>query len=125
MTAGTATDPSALEHRNEIVLVGRITSPPVERELPSGDVVRSWRLTVDRVDGSGRFDVVDCTAWTPRLRRTSSAWGKGDVVEVTGALRRRFWRAGASVASICDVEVLRARRILAAEPAAKRRRTPG
>lgn len=100
-------------HRNEIVLVGRVTTPPTERVLPSGDVVRSWRVTVDRDDATGRFDVVDCTAWGARAQRTVAAWEKGDTVEVTGALRRRFWRgAGGALASAYDVEVLRARRLV-------------
>ena len=98
------------EHRNEVVLVGRITSPPAQRLLPSGDPICSWRITVDRRGESG-FDVVDCTAWTARNRKSAAAWGKGDVVEVTGALRRRFYRAGGGVASACDVEVHTARRL--------------
>jgi single-strand DNA-binding protein len=98
------------QHRNEIVIVGRVTTPPTERTLPSGDVVRSWRVTVDR--GEGRRDVIDCTAWTARLQRSITSWDKGDVVEVTGALRRRFWRTGGgSLASACDVEVRRAKRL--------------
>jgi single-strand DNA-binding protein len=97
-------------HRNEIVLVGRITSPPAPRVLPSGTPICSWRITVDRAGADG-FDVVDCTAWTARTRRSAAAFGRGDVVEVTGALRRRFYRAGGGVASACDVEVRTARRL--------------
>src|SRR5947199_9635846 len=84
---------TAIEDRNEVVLVGRITSPAAERVLPSGDTITSWRVTVDRRD-DGR-DVVDCTAWSARIQRSSLGWQKGDVVQVTGALRRRFWRASA------------------------------
>ena len=104
--------PDMTEHRNEILLVGRVTTPPEERQLPSGDVVRSWRVTVDRDSDDARHDVVDCTAWTAKLQRTVASWHKGDVVEVAGALRRRFWRtAGGALASTCDVEVLHAKRL--------------
>jgi single-strand DNA-binding protein len=99
-------------HRNEIALVGRVTSPAAERVLPSGDTIVSWRVTVDR-DGGG-FDVIDCSAWTAKTRRSAGAWHKGDVVEITGALRRRFWRAGGALASAYDVEVHTARRVTAA-----------
>jgi single-strand DNA-binding protein len=100
------------EHRNEIFLVGRVTTPPAERALPSGDVVRTWRVTVDRDGEEPRFDVVDCTAWTARLQRSVTSWSKGDLVEIEGALRRRFWRTGAgTLASAYDVEVVRARRV--------------
>lgn len=106
--------PAAPAHRNEILLVGRVTSPPVDRTLPSGDVVRSWRVTVDRDDEDGRFDVVDCTAWTARVQRAAASWQRGDVVEIEGALRRRFWRGGGgALASASEVEVHRARRVAA------------
>jgi single-strand DNA-binding protein len=98
------------EHRNEVVLVGRVTSPAAERILPSGDPISSWRITVERGGDTG-YDVVDCTAWTARNRRSAATWVKGDIVEITGALRRRFYRAGGSVASACDVEVYTARRV--------------
>jgi single-strand DNA-binding protein len=101
------------EHRNEILLVGRVTTPPQERQLPSGDVVRAWRVTVDRDGEPARHDVVDCTAWTAKLQRSVSTWNAGDVVEVAGALRRRFWRtAGGALASASDVEVFRAKRLV-------------
>jgi single-strand DNA-binding protein len=100
------------QHRNEIVLVGRVTSPAAERTLPSGDVIRQWRVTVDRAGAGGGFDVVDCTAWTARLQRSAATWRKGDIVEVEGALRRRFWRgSGGALGSSCEIEVSRARRL--------------
>jgi single-strand DNA-binding protein len=102
---------TAAEHRNEIVLVGRVTTVPHDRELPSGDVITSWRVTVDRAGAAGGIDVVDCSAWTARARRAAARWEKGDVVQVTGALRRRFWRAGSGVASACDVDVATAKRL--------------
>jgi len=102
---------TAIEHRNEVVLVGRVTSPAAERVLPSGDTITTWRVTVDR-DGEGR-DVVDCTAWLARIQRSSLAWQKGDVVEIAGAIRRRFWRAGAGLGSATEVEVQSAKRITA------------
>jgi single-strand DNA-binding protein len=106
------------EHRNDVALVGRVTTPPFERVLPSGDTICSWRITIDR--GGGGCDVVDCTAWTARPQRSAASWGKGDVVEITGALRRRFWRNARGLASAYDVEVHTAKRLV---PAATRPRT--
>ena len=106
--------------RNEVVLVGRVSAPAQERELPSGDVIATWRLVVDRpVVGRGRragpgavkVDTLDCVAWTPKLRRAVRSFDAGDVVAVEGALRRRFWRTGAAAASRCEVEVVSARRL--------------
>ena len=113
-------DEPQVEGRNEVLLVGRVSAPAEERDLPSGDVIMTWRLVVDRPpvrrprpDG-GRtpsVDTLDCVAWTAGLRRTARSLAAGDVVVVEGALRRRFWRAGAAAASRCEVEVSRVRRV--------------
>ncbi|MDT7548546.1 MAG: hypothetical protein QOE84_940, partial [Actinomycetota bacterium] len=34
--------------RNEVALVGRVSAPAEERVLPSGDVLLTWRVVVDR-----------------------------------------------------------------------------
>lgn len=115
----------ALDHRNEVRLVGRVSADPVSVTLPSGDAVVTVRLVVDRPQppaGRGRrrqFDTVACAAWTTGLRRTVLRWGPGDVVEVEGALRRRFWRAEGVPQSRYEVELSGARR-LARAPAANR-----
>ena len=108
-----------LQARNEVVLVGRVSAPAEERELPSGDVIATWRVVVDRPTAKPRadggrattIDALDCVAWTAGLRRTARGLAAGDVVSVEGALRRRFWRAGAAAASRCEIEVSRVRRL--------------
>ena len=105
---------AALETRNEVSLVGRVSAPAQERTLPSGDVIATWRLVVDRPAGrrpaapgtrTVTVDTLDCVAWGAGARRTARGLAPGDVVSVKGALRRRFWRAGAATASRCEVEV--------------------
>ena len=111
--------------RNEVVLVGRVSGAPQERQLPSGDVLVAWRVVVDRPAprrappaGVRRpmVDTLDCVAWTATVRRAARGLTDGDVVAVEGSLRRRFWRAGAGAASRTEVEVESVRRL--------RRRTP-
>ena len=70
---------------NQVQLVGRLAADAVQRELPSGDRLATFRLVIDRPDS--------------------------DVLRVDGELRRRFWRAGAGVASRYEVEVGAARRL--------------
>jgi single-strand DNA-binding protein len=106
---------TSIDHSNEVALVGRLAAPAHQRVLPSGDVLGQFRLVVVRpAGGSGRsrVDTIDCTCWIARLRRQVERWGDGDLVEVSGALRRRFWRsAGGAPASRYDVEVAAARRL--------------
>lgn len=102
------------EHRNLVALTGRLAAPPLARILPSGDELLSWRLVVRREgeDRRARVDTLDCVAWTARLRRQVRSWAPGDLVEVEGALRRRFWRgANGAATSRCEVEVSGARRL--------------
>lgn len=112
-------DDDRLRARNEVLLVGRVSGTPEPRELPSGDRIVAWRIVVDRVPPrraaagvrTASVDTFDCVAWTAGLRRSTSALGDGDVIELEGALRRRFWRAGAAAASRCELEVSRVRRL--------------
>lgn len=115
MTAEVASGPGG---NNSVALSGRIGGEPVERELASGDRVCSCRLIVTRSEvrvlASGRrsssVDVIDLVSWTPRIRRTMRSWHAGDEVQVEGALRRRFFKAGERTASRVEVEVSGARR---------------
>jgi single-strand DNA-binding protein len=110
-----------VQARNEVVLVGRVSARAEERELPSGDVIATWRVVVDRPPGRRRsagareqkVDTLDCVAWSAGLRRTARGLAAGDVVSVEGALRRRFWRGGAGATSRCEIEVSRVRRVVA------------
>ena len=108
--------------RNEVTLAGRLPAPAEERPLPSGDTLVSFRVVVGRPEGRRQgsrapaIDTIDCVVWTGPARRTVLGWAAGDVVEVTGALRRRFWRAGGGAASRTEVEVLKARRVAKAPP---------
>jgi single-strand DNA-binding protein len=106
------------DHRNEVVLVGRLTAAAEERELPSGDALVSWRIVVDRppvqrTDGrrSPTVDALDCITWRKAVARSVLTWQVGDTIEVSGALRRRFWRSERGPVSRTEVEVIRARRI--------------
>jgi single-strand DNA-binding protein len=94
---------------NEVRLVGRLAQRPEERVLPSGDTVWTFRVVVTRSGAQARsrqtVDSLECAVWGGRVRRSVAGWAAGDVVEVEGALRRRFFRAGGAAASRVEVEV--------------------
>lgn len=111
------------ESQNTVLLRGRLTTEPVERELPSGDVIVTFRVSVTRrgrtpltARSRQTSDWVDCAAAAAGTRRRALAWKPGDMVEVEGALRRRFYRTSGAPVSRLEVEVLRARRAAVAEP---------
>ncbi|HVF20327.1 MAG TPA: single-stranded DNA-binding protein [Mycobacteriales bacterium] len=107
--------------RNDITLVGRLSAAPEERVLPSGDELVTWRLVVRRPPATrttssraGSVDTIDCSSFRADVRRQAGRWSPDDVLEVNGALRRRFWRSGGGAASRTEVEVVSARRVRAA-----------
>ena len=101
---------------NTVRLRGRVSTAPTERELPSGAAITTFRMSVARARtpmtaGSRQsVDWMDCAAWSSRARKRVAGWSVGDEVEVTGALRRRFFRAGDGSTSRLEVEVRTARR---------------
>ena len=59
---------------NEVLLTGRVSGVPEERELPSGDRVVQLRLVVRRPPARGRtggsragVDTIDLSCWTRPL----------------------------------------------------------
>ena len=98
---------------NDVRLAGRLTGEPTVVELPSGDALVTFRISVPRASPSGggsgpakaqRVDSVPCTAWSLRLRRSILGWRAGDLVEVSGAVRCRFYQAGGATRSRVEVE---------------------
>ena len=93
----------------------RLAADPQLRELPSGDTVWNLRVVVERPPSAGkqkprqRVDSLECAVWAGRLKQQVKGWSAGDVVDVSGALRRRFFRAGGATASRVEVELARGR----------------
>lgn len=101
--------------QNSVRLRGRVSSAPLERDLPSGDAILTFRLVLERdrspmtARSKQGSDWVDCVAWGGRVRHSAAGWRVGDFVEVEGALRRRFFRAEGRTATRVEVEVLAGR----------------
>jgi single-strand DNA-binding protein len=94
---------------NEVRVAGRISAGPDERVLPSGDVLWTFRLVVPRAAGRvgarPGVDALECAVWGGRVRRSVASWRPGDVVEVSGAVRRRFFRVAGGAASRFEIDV--------------------
>ena len=102
----------------QVVLVGRMGARLEERELPSGDVVTTFTIVVDRpvprsahAAGTGpRVDAIACQAFRAATARKAASLEPGTWVRAEGALRRRFWRSPAGLGSAMEVEVSRIQR---------------
>jgi single-strand DNA-binding protein len=106
---------------NEVVLCGRISGDPQVRELPSGTTLVSFRLVLARdrtpMTASSKqvSDWVQCAAWGARVRKQAGAWHDGDLVEVRGALRSRYYRTGQQAGTSVEVEMLAGRLVRRAD----------
>jgi len=100
---------------NEVRLCGRVSNQPDQRVLPSGDQLVSLRVIVPRpakrAGSSVSVDTFDCVAWTARTRAALLRLEPDDQVDITGALRRRFWRGENGAVSRVEVEISRVRRL--------------
>jgi single-strand DNA-binding protein len=108
--------PPAAAALNEVRLRGRAADVATARTLPSGDTVVTTRLIIERDQvarrrSAQRVDTIDCTGWSRRVQRSMLGWTMGDVVEIQGSIRRRFYREAAGPVSRVEVEVRSARKI--------------
>jgi single-strand DNA-binding protein len=91
---------------NQVFLRGRLADAPVFRDLPSGDVLAVFRVTVARPPGDrARVDSIECATVKARAHKTLTRASAGDDMEVVGSLHRRFWRTPAGPASRYAVDV--------------------
>jgi len=93
--------------QNSVLLVGRVTSEAEEIALPSGETLVRFRIVVprDKPTTKATVDTIDCVTFKSVSQRKARTLAIGDIVEITGELRRRFWKAGAGVASRVEVEI--------------------
>lgn len=99
---------------NEVYLVGRVSSTPVEKVMPSGDKVVEFRIVIARAKSRGskqEVDTLDIAAWSARARKSALSLTIESWVELDGAVRRRFWQAPTGLASRWQVEVSELRRL--------------
>ncbi|GAA5087722.1 single-strand DNA-binding protein [Thermocatellispora tengchongensis] len=93
--------------RNEITLTGRVSRPPVQKPLASGNTLTTWLVVVRRPRRPGEtapVDTIECITFEDELAASVCQWRPGDVVEVAGSLRRRFFTAAGGKTSTYAVE---------------------
>ena len=88
---------------NDVLLRGRVSSIAQEKELPSGDKVSEFRIVIARNSEEG-FDTIDISAWSSKVRRTAGSLKIDQWVEVSGSIKRRFWRGATGLASRWQID---------------------
>ena len=109
-------------HHNEVRIVGRVSSAPEIRALTDGELV-VWRVAVERPrppGGARRSDWLTCATAEPGAGATARGLRVGDVVEIHGRLRRRFWRSRHGPVTPLEIEVHGAAVVRAGREAAPR-----
>jgi single-strand DNA-binding protein len=94
---------------NVVVLRGRLSRPPEHRELPSGDQLVAYEVTVER---SGEGEKAESVPVVCSARGAPADLEPDTEVVVVGRVRRRFFRAGGATQSRTEVvaeAVVRAR----------------
>ena len=91
------------EYENSVHLVGRCSTPAIEKELPSGDKVVEFRLIVTRAEREG-VDTLDIAAWSAKMRKIALTLEGDEWVEISGSIHRRFWQSPGGVASRWQIE---------------------
>ena len=114
--------PAGISHVNEVHVVGRVSAVPRARPLGMGELV-VWRMAVERprpAGGARRSDWITCAAADPGPGADVRALRVGDVLEIRGTLRRRFWQSRHGPVTPLEVEVRRAEPVLSPPEAVPR-----
>lgn len=95
---------------NQVHLRGRVSREPSIRVMPSGDEVVVFNVVVKRDAIAKRnskqpVDTIECAVWTKKNSKHARSLRPGAVVEINGALRRRFSRHVGGLQSFVSVEV--------------------
>lgn len=92
---------------NYVEITGRVTSVGEQIEMPSGDVLTRFRVVIPREKPTTKatVDTIDCVSFKAGVSKKAMKLAEGEVVELQGQLRRRFWQTGTGVASRMEVEV--------------------
>lgn len=113
----------AVETVNAVHLVGRVSSGPEARVLPSGDEVVQFRVVVPRptprgaaarrggVERRAQVDAIEVACWSARTRAAAMRLSVDDYADLEGSLHRRFYAAGQGRVSRYEVEARRLRRV--------------
>jgi single-strand DNA-binding protein len=86
---------------NVVVIAGKLSDAPEDKEMPSGDHVTRFRVHVPET--GKRVLPLPVSAWDRAARKACERLAKGDAVLVRGHLVRRYFRDGSGGRSVTEV----------------------
>lgn len=81
---------------NKVILAGRLTADPELKSTPSGTLVTSFTIAVDRrvaKDAEKKADFVSVVAWKQTAEFITKYFRKGSSLCITGSIQTRSWSA--------------------------------
>ena len=77
---------------NKVILGGRLTADPELRTTPSGVLVTSFSIAINRRGTkNNEVDFIDCMAWKERAELITKYFQKGYPICIVGSLQSRSW----------------------------------
>lgn len=79
---------------NKVILMGRLTRDPEMRQTPSGVMMCSFSIAVNRrfaKEGQQSADFINCTAWRQQAEFICKYFQKGSMIAIVGQLQSRSW----------------------------------
>lgn len=104
----------AIIETNEVHLIGRLAKAPETKTTRSGEEAVTFRMKVARPPAAIQergSDDIECISSRAAAVKAAAGWSPGDVLELHGSLRRRWWRDGARTLSAYEIEVGTVRRV--------------
>lgn len=79
---------------NRVILMGRLTTEPTMKTLPSQHTVSNFTIATDRKYQKETTDFISCIAWNKTAEFICRYFGKGQMIAVEGELQTRTWEDG-------------------------------
>lgn len=77
---------------NKVILGGRLTADPELKTTPTGVLVTSFSLAVNRKGSkNNEADFIECRAWRQTAEFICKFFRKGSSLAVVGTLQKRTW----------------------------------
>lgn len=76
---------------NKVILGGRLTADCELKQTPSGVLVTSFSIAVNRKGKDAQTDFIDVVAWRQTAEFICKYFGKGSSICIVGSLQKREW----------------------------------